>query len=183
MKFAKPALTVIGGVLLVVLILPLLAPKTVHALAATLVQITNTRSNPVPTQDVDNAARHPFTATCYVYATGGAFASCQPVPAPPTTGYETVIQNVNVSLNQDSGNVQPFVTQLGYSNNSGGFQFFIPLLMQTQGTASGGEWVGNQPAAIYLDPVSYNPLQCSSLWNNGYATLTCTVSGYSVSLP
>jgi len=49
MKFAKPALTVIGGVLLVVLIFPILAPKTVHALAAALVQVTNTDANPVPT--------------------------------------------------------------------------------------------------------------------------------------
>lgn len=49
MKLTKPALTVVGGVLLAVVVLPVLAPKTVHALAATLVQITNTNSNPVPT--------------------------------------------------------------------------------------------------------------------------------------
>jgi hypothetical protein len=132
---------------------------------------------------VDIAARHPFTATCNIYANGGAFAACQPTPAPPATGYETVIQNVNVSLNQDSGNVQPFVTELNYSNAGTSFQWFVPLLTQAQG-AAGGEWVGNQPAAIYLDPTgSYNPLQCSSLWTGGYATLQCTVSGYTVSLP
>jgi hypothetical protein len=183
MKFAKPALMVVGCVLLTGLTLTLFAPKTVHALAAALVQIANTRSNPVPNQDVDIAARHPYTATCYVYANGGAFATCQPMPAPPTTGYETVIQNVNISLNQDGGNVQPFVTELSYSTSGSSFQFFVPLLTQTQGTAAGGEWIGNQPSAIYLDPNASNPLQCASLWNNGYATLTCTVTGYTVSLP
>jgi hypothetical protein len=105
------------------------------------------------------------------------------MPAPPTTGYETVIQNVNISLNQDGGNVQPFVTELSYSTSGSSFQFFVPLLTQTQGTAAGGEWIGNQPSAIYLDPNASNPLQCASLWNNGYATLTCTVTGYTVSLP
>lgn len=183
MKFAKPALMVVGCVLLTGLTLTLVAPKTVHALAATLVQITNTRSNPVPTQDVDIAARHPFTATCNVYANGGAFATCQPTPAPPTTGYETVIQNVNIALNQDSGNVQPFVTDLSYYTAGADFQFYVPLLTQTQGTPAGGEWIGNQPAAIYMDPSAFNPLQCNSLWNGGYATLTCTVSGYTVSIP
>jgi hypothetical protein len=178
MKFAKPALMVVGCVLLTGLTLTLFAPKTVHALAAALVQVANTRSNPVPNQDVDIAARHPYTATCYIYANGGAFATCQPTPAPPATGFETVIQNVNVSLNQDSGSVQPFVTELIYGTSGSSFQFFVPLVAQGQ-----GEWVGNQPTAIYLDPSAYSPLQCASLYTNGYATLTCTVTGYTVSLP
>jgi hypothetical protein len=183
MKFPKPAWMTVGGVVLAALILPLFAPKAVHALAAALVQITNTRSNPVPNQDVDIAARHPYTATCYIYANGGAFASCQPTPAPPATGSETVIQNVNIALNQDSGTVQPFVTELAYVTAGNDFSFYVPLLTQTQG-ANGGEWIGNQPSAIYLDPTgSYNPLQCASLWNGGHATLVCTVTGYTVSLP
>ena len=64
MKFAKPALMVVGCVLLTGLTLTLFAPKTVHALAAALVQITNTRSNPVPTQDVDIAARQQRGIRC-----------------------------------------------------------------------------------------------------------------------
>jgi hypothetical protein len=49
MKFLKPAWMTVGGVVLAALIFPLFAPKTVHALAAALVQVTNTDSNPVPT--------------------------------------------------------------------------------------------------------------------------------------
>jgi len=48
MKFAKPVMLGIGGALLVVLMMPFVAPKTVHALAAALVQVTNTTANPVP---------------------------------------------------------------------------------------------------------------------------------------
>jgi hypothetical protein len=177
-RIALLTLSIIG----ISFVLTLATSHKVRAAVSALVTVTNTRSTPVPNQDVDNAARHPYTATCYIYASGGAFATCQPTPAPPTTGYETVIQNVNVALNQDSGNVQPFVTDLDYSTASANFQFYIPLLTQAQG-ASGGEWIGNQPSAIYLDPSSYNPLQCASFWTNGSATFTCTVSGYTVSLP
>jgi hypothetical protein len=52
MKFAKPTLIGLGGVVLAGALLPFVAPKTVHALAATLVQITNTTSNPVPVASV-----------------------------------------------------------------------------------------------------------------------------------
>jgi hypothetical protein len=181
MKFAKWIVMGSGGVILALLCVVLISPRTAHALVAALVQVTNTRSNPVPTQDVDIAARHPFTASCNVFGNSGAFATCQPTPAPPTSGYETVIQNVNVSLNQDSGSVQPFVTELAYGTAGASYQFFVPLFTQAQGAS--GEWIGNQASAIYLDPSPFNPLQCLTLFNNGSATFTCTVTGYTVSLP
>jgi hypothetical protein len=51
MKFVKPVLMVCGG-LLVGLTLPWVAPRAVHAAAATLVEITNTTDNPAVTQDI-----------------------------------------------------------------------------------------------------------------------------------
>jgi hypothetical protein len=161
--------------------MPFVAPNTVHALAAALVQVTNTRSTPVPNQDVDIAARHPFTASCNVFGNGGAFLVCYPTPAPPTSGYETVIQNVNVGLNRDTGNANPTVAQLNYSTAGGSYTSYVPMVAQGQGP---DEWVGNQTTAIYLDPAGYNPLQCSTLFYSGAsATLTCTVTGYTVALP
>lgn len=49
MKFTKWIVMGSGSVILVLLSVVLIHPKTVHALAAALVQITNTDSNPVPT--------------------------------------------------------------------------------------------------------------------------------------
>jgi hypothetical protein len=49
MKFAKSALMGVGCVLLAGLTLTLFAPKAAHALAATMVDVTNTTANPVPT--------------------------------------------------------------------------------------------------------------------------------------
>lgn len=48
----------------VVATLALVTPRAAHALAAALVQVTNTPANPVPNQDVDAPARHAYAATC-----------------------------------------------------------------------------------------------------------------------
>jgi hypothetical protein len=180
MKFVKSFLMGTGAVVLAGLVLMLAAPKAAHAIAAALVQVTNTRSNPVPTQDVDIAARHPFTASCNVFGSGGAFVNCAPTPAPPTTGFETVIQSVSILVNQDTGNAQPVETVFNFSTNGSNFyQQWIPYF--PQGT---GLWVAHQLTAIYVDPSSFNPLQCSTLFNTGStATLFCTVTGYTVALP
>lgn len=57
MKFAKSFLMGTGAVVLAGLVLTLVAPKAAHAIAATLVQVTNTSSNPVINQDVDSPGR------------------------------------------------------------------------------------------------------------------------------
>jgi hypothetical protein len=178
MKFAKWIVMGSGGVVLALLCVVLISPKTAHALVAALVQVTNTRSNPVPTQDVDIAARHPFTASCNVFGNSGAFVVCQPTPAPPTSGYETVIQSVNIQLNQDTGTVQPVVTDLSYFTGGADYVHYLPFI--PTGT---GNWVGSELTAIYVDPNSFNPLQCATLFNNGSATMNCTVTGYTVAIP
>ena len=173
-----PKTLVYGAAALTAGVLFLAAPRAAHAIAATLVEVMNTRATPVPNQDVDIAARHPYTATCTIFAAGGAFATCQPTPAPPTTGFETVIQSVNMWLNQDTGTVQPIETLLGFNAGGATYQNYVPFVQQGPGV-----WVGSQPAAIYLDPSPINPLQCAALYNNGSATMSCTVTGYTVSLP
>jgi hypothetical protein len=178
MKFTKWIVMGSGGVILALLSVVLISPRTVHAVAAALVQVTNTRSNPVPTQDVDIAARHPFTATCNVFGNGGGFVVCQPTPAPPTTGVETVIQSVNMQLNQDTGSVQPAVMDLSFATGSANYVHYVPFI--PTGT---GNWVGSELTAIYVDPSTFNPLQCATLFTGGSATMNCTVTGYTVSLP
>ena len=49
MKFTKWVVMGSGGVILALLSVVLISPKAVHALAAALVQVTNTTANPVPT--------------------------------------------------------------------------------------------------------------------------------------
>ena len=56
MKLAKSCLMGTGAVVLAGLVLSLIAPKAAHALAATLVQVTNTPANPAITQSVPSQA-------------------------------------------------------------------------------------------------------------------------------
>jgi len=62
MKFTKWIVMGSGGVILVLLSVVLIEPKTVHALAAALVQVTNTDSNPVRPQPPFRGRR--FSAAC-----------------------------------------------------------------------------------------------------------------------
>jgi len=51
MRLLKQALAVLGAIAVVAITLALVAPKTVHAVAAALVEVINTSANPVPTYD------------------------------------------------------------------------------------------------------------------------------------
>jgi len=64
MKLTKRWLWGIGGAAALAITSNLLAPKAAHAVAAALVQVVNTRSAPVPNQDVDQPGRHPFPLYC-----------------------------------------------------------------------------------------------------------------------
>jgi hypothetical protein len=61
MNLTRKALTTLGGVLLVALLIAALAPQAARGVAAALVQITNTTANPVPNRDVDNGPRQAVT--------------------------------------------------------------------------------------------------------------------------
>jgi hypothetical protein len=56
-SLAKRVAEVIGGVAIAALLLALAAPKAVHAIVSTLVTVSNTTANPVPTRATDNPAR------------------------------------------------------------------------------------------------------------------------------
>ena len=64
MRFLKSLLTGTGAVVLAGLVLALLAPKAVHAVVATAVQIVNTSANPAITQDTSLQASQIVTIVC-----------------------------------------------------------------------------------------------------------------------
>jgi hypothetical protein len=110
MKFVKPVLMV-GGMLLVGMTLPWVAPRAVHASVATiaaLVEVTNTAENPAVTRDVSKEASQivhlttlgkanvsPATMTqLYQYIPGGTFGPPYVVPA----GKSLVITSIEASV-------------------------------------------------------------------------------------
>lgn len=100
MKFLRSLLMGTGGVVLAGLVLALLAPRAVHAVVATAVQVVNTSASPAITQDTSRQASQIVTVSC---ALGGEFApsfavSCVQIlpnaePGPITNGGYVVPAN------------------------------------------------------------------------------------------
>jgi len=107
MRFAKSLMLGTLAVVLAGFILALVAPKTAHALAATLVQVTNTISNPVPNQDVDQPARAPFQTTVNVNPVTNFNYTAVTIPA----GHRLVVDYVSLSgaASSTGGPIQPIV--------------------------------------------------------------------------
>src|SRR5580700_1684917 len=64
MKFLKSLFMGTGGVVLAGLVLALLAPKAVHAVVATAVQVVNTSASPAFTEDTSLQASQIVTIKC-----------------------------------------------------------------------------------------------------------------------
>jgi|SRR5580658_3354639 hypothetical protein len=172
MKFVKRLFMGIGGLAAAAALLAVVAPKAAHAVTATLVEVVNTRSTPVPNQDVDAPARHPYQASCYTSGTTPEGISCQMPAVPPNT--ELVVQNVSMALyNQAPIYPALFTTQVGPAV-TGNF-----LLLSQQASIS---YVASQPLIQYSDPGT-TPVCSNSMYPNPNAVLACTITGYTVSLP
>jgi hypothetical protein len=149
----------------------IIGPPTVRAAVAALVQVANTRSTPVPNQDVDHPARHPYQQTCQGSSSSGPVDCFMPIVPADT---EVVIQTVSMLL--VGGTTTP---QFGLFSAVAGGQsasVYLPLFVQ-----SGPASVSTQALTRYADPGSSPTCGINGLSTQG--TLYCTIIGYSVSLP
>jgi len=169
MKFVQRLLMAIGGLGAAAALLTMVSPKA-HALVATLVEVANTRSTPVPNQDVDHPGRHPYQQICYNNTIQDGDLSCQTPAVPANT--EVVIQNVSMIL---SGNVVPQVSRIITSGGGVVINTYIPLVAQA------GNFSISQPLTQYIDPGTF--ATCDAQLNSTNAQLVCTITGYTVSLP
>lgn len=160
-----------GAVALVASGLMLAVPRAAHAVAAALVQVTNTSASPVPIQDVDVPGRHPYQQTC----SSTNSESCT-LPAVPVNA-ELVIQTVSVL------SVQSNVAPLGELVTTGGGQLaesFFTLV-----PAQSGQYSATQALIQYADPGTQPTCQTTAqhVIDSETATFICTVTGYTISLP
>jgi len=172
MKFARRLFTGIGGLAAAAALLALVAPKAAHAVAATLVEIVNTRSTPVPNQDVDAPGRHPYQQTCFSSSNQDGEVNCTMPVIPPNT--ELVVQNLSMLVNLTSAALYSRLITVGGGAN---LNTYVPLVAQSS------YYMASQPLTQYADP-GYSPI-CDSTTTNGSPSvqLTCTITGYTVSLP
>ena len=175
MKLKNPVLTVVGGLLLVVLAAPLVAPKTVHALAATLVQVTNTSANPVINQDMDSPGRNPYylTVTCYSQSTNQCVAQFPQVPQ----NKRLVVEYIASSLDTPTALIS------GEFSAPGGF---VQILYTQQGNDTAGNkiYVASQPMLYYFE-AGQSPLFVMNAQSAGFNFMSgeVTLTGYYVNLP
>jgi hypothetical protein len=175
MKLKNPVLTVIGGLLLVVLAAPIFAPKTVHALAATLVQITNTSANPVINQDMDSPGRNPYyqTASC-VSNTSQCAAQFPQVPPNKRLVVQYFESSVDTPTALSDGEFEtPNVN-------------FLPILYTLQGNDPTGNkiYVSSQPMLYYFE-AGQAPFFVMNAQTGGFNFMSgeVTLTGYYVNVP
>jgi len=121
MQIAKRLLIGCLGFVVSIAMITLAAPKSVHALVATLVQVANTSTNPVVAEDADRASRIPYQSqSAFDGSTPGAcltgpfpcsFNSFSAAPA----GYRLVVQNIDALLLVGNADPVPF----GFVNGVG----------------------------------------------------------------
>jgi hypothetical protein len=72
MNFTKKISMLGGAGALAGILVIAIAPNTAHGLVATLVQVSNTTANPVPTQDIRESASQILELSCPTYQEGNA---------------------------------------------------------------------------------------------------------------
>jgi hypothetical protein len=173
MNFLRKVVTAIGSIFLAALLIAALAPKATRALAAALVQVTNTTSNPVPTSDV--APLQPFSGGCTkAFPTSNSNNGCE-ILLP--SGKRLVGQTISMAAVVDPG-VQVADAEFG-PNAGGSTVIFIALPF----TGSNGNDVHEvaQELRFYAD----DHLFCEASYNVATTVndFSCSVSGYLVDKP
>jgi hypothetical protein len=106
MRIHKSALSL--GVLAVsALALTLFAPRAAHAVAAALVQVTNTAANPAMAQDVNGQAAQQIDLICAV-TTPGTAANCASFSPTATVLASPYVVPANQSLIVTAVDIQPY---------------------------------------------------------------------------
>jgi hypothetical protein len=120
MRISKSVLAV-GGVVLACGLFTVMNPRSVHAVAAALVQVTNTASNPVVTQSTSQQATQLVQMTCNITTSpderGNGSALCGTVPS----NQSLVVTAVDIVLRNDlgfcvTGKTYPESLQIGESS-------------------------------------------------------------------
>lgn len=146
--------------------------RSAHAVAAALVQVVNTSSNPVQAADVEKQARIPYQSAVY-------HNDCTPGPGTcffqfsgPPAGYRLVVENVSGYFQIDPGVTTP---PTGYVE-IGAPTFYVAMgITATLGPLDAGghrQAAFNQPTKAYFDTAPFSFM--STTWSNGANTMILT---------
>ena len=160
-SLAKRMVSVIGGLAIAAFLVTLATPKAVHAIVSTLVTVSNTAANPVPTRAADNPARQAVLLTAGIVMpdgqpTGTLLMNSESVQFTVPAGQRLVVDSVSGNMSAPSGQTPIEVAVLGNSQA----QIFPVATFQG---SSGGFNVFSfaTPITTYLDPGSQPLAFCS----------------------
>jgi hypothetical protein len=183
MKTLKNFVSGIGSFALAAMFVALVAPKAVHAVVATLVQVVNTTANPVPNLDTERNARIPYQHTAQ---SSSCSINCQfNMPAVPA-GYRLVAQNASAYVALTLGSANAPIGSLG--EVGGGFLIGLTGALGTNsGSAPGSVTFAGvtQTVTAYFDAGQTPFLTVAASFAAGqmqFATLTgylenCSITG------
>ncbi len=158
MRFVKTTLMGMGGIALVVL---LLVPKAAHAVVATLVQVANTTSNPVPNADVNGPGQEVFqTQICISTQSSSCFSSPTSFVVPASTSDGASVKRLVLTTvtGTCSSNQQPGTSLLEsfIEISAGGTSLLYTSPLQLSpgsfSAANNFQYAIMGPAPLYADP-------------------------------
>jgi len=158
----------------------MIGPRAVRAAVATLVEVSNTTANPIPNKNVDEPARHAWTALCEV-GSAGTSASCT-ITTP--NNEEVVVQAETYSVGADRANTYMLFSSSATTAGSP-FVVYAQAVDNDLSQPDNSYFANTASATMYLDPNS--ALVCTArtkgLNVNRELNGTCLYSGYYVTLP
>jgi hypothetical protein len=177
MNIIRKAISTFAGISLAVLLFAALVPEATRGVAAALVQVTNTASNAIPTED--GPGNFPFGASLcadFEHSECGSESPVLTVPLTTSTGLAVkrlVIEDVSLTCNADPGASSIFglisapfpadSVQSGLTN----LRYVIP-------TDSSGEFA-HSSVRIYADPGAALVMITAGTFSDG-AGATCFFS-------
>jgi hypothetical protein len=160
MNVVRKTATTLGGIFFAVLLISALAPKAAHGVAAALVQVTNTASNAVPTED--GPGNFPFGGTlCTEILNSDCGSALSGLLVPTTTSTAAavkrlVIEDVSAFCSMEQGDViSPLIrVPLPADNVMAGQNFLVYSFPITAVGGPTGSVFGvtHSPVRIYADP-------------------------------
>jgi hypothetical protein len=129
MQFAKRMFMGFGVVAFMTVLLSLSAPKVVHGIVATLVQVANTSANPVPTLEQEAQSAFVAQGTCQISPGGCTVDTLYTVPMGKTAVLESVgfVCATTPAGGMSSSSVQAASASMSFSPPGGGPIVYLPL--------------------------------------------------------
>jgi hypothetical protein len=180
MQLAKRLFMGFGVVAFVAMSFMLAAPKAVHAIVATLVQVANTSANPVPNSDVNNPDKATLLVLgCQGNADGNANFTCDPnstIPVGQRFAIDRVEADCFTTAGITFGNAHLSLTE-------GGSPTAHVLPLNSLETGFNTEYVLSMPVRFYADAGSYIGFEAYLSAPSGDTFCNFQADGYLINYP